>query len=163
MSFLPRRLELESLIAAFTLLSMGYTDAAEYKAQERSAPYLEIRSNEAESDTILRATCPNAGVIDLRIGAEFQVGGGDGKSVNLVLQSGGKTARIKGISLPSADQQMTGGTELVASVPIDDPIFEVLAAGAPIRFTGSIKETKVALGASASAALKRFLDRCKPK
>jgi hypothetical protein len=66
------------------------------------------------------------------------MGSGEGKSVNLVVQSGNETARIIGLSLPSADQQMTGGTELVAAVQIDDPIFELLAAGA-----GSAKRTVV--------------------
>jgi hypothetical protein len=151
-----------TLIALSTLFASAAV--ANYTALERPARNLVIRSSEPESDAILRASCRKPGAIELRLGAEFQVGKGDGAIVELVVKSGGKTVRIAGTSKPSVDQQMTGGTELLTQVQPDDPIFDVLASQGEIRFSGSVKDdTKAILGPSVSAALKRFLDHCRLK
>lgn len=156
-------LQAATLIALSTLFA-AEAAAANYTALEKPARNLVIRSDEPESDAILRASCRKAGTVELRLGAEFQVGKGDGGSVELVLKSDGKTVRVSGVSKPSVDQEMTGGTELLAKVQPDDAIFDVLMSKGEIHFSGSIKDdAKATLGPSVSAALKRFLDHCKLK
>ena len=134
----------------------------EYSALADSVPRLVIRSTESESDALIRATCTQAGIVELRLGAELDVGTGNGGVATLALRSAGKTANISGVSLLSIDSPMTGGSELLATIPSADPIFEVLTSGASIRFSGSIKGAQsVSIGSEATKSLKKFLASCK--
>jgi hypothetical protein len=133
----------------------------EYAAVADSVPHLVIRSNAPEGDAILRATCPQGSIVELRLGAELDVGHGNGAAVTLSAKSAGKTAKISGISLFSIDSPMTADSELLATVPTTDPIFDVLTSGAAVRFSGSIQGAQsVTLGAAATKSLKKFLAEC---
>ena len=136
---------------------------AHYSATVGEVQQMVIRSDEYEGDAFLRATCTGGGIVELRLGAEFDVGQGRGEPVTLSLQSKGKKVRIHGRSFPSADSQMTGGSELLSSFSTKDEIFVVLLSGAPIRLSGSIpKEGAINFGPKATAALASFL-KCEPR
>jgi hypothetical protein len=144
------------------IANAAFAAKIEYSALAESVPHLVIRSTETESDALIRATCSQAGTVELRLGAELDVGAGNGGTATLALRSGGKTANISGVSLLSIDSPMTGGSELLATVPSSDPVFEVLTSGASIRFSGSIKGVQsVSIGLEATKSLKKLLASCK--
>jgi hypothetical protein len=150
------------LLAATFLPNDTLAAKIEYSAIADSAPHLVIRSTETESDALIRAICSQAGMVELRLGAEFDVGAGNGGAVTLALRSAGKTANISGVSLLSIDSPMTGGSELLATIPSADPVFDLLTSGASIRFSGSIKGVQsVSIGSEATKSLKKFLASCK--
>jgi hypothetical protein len=149
-------------LAAAFLPNEALAAKIEYSAVADSAPHLVIRSTESESDALIRAVCSQPGMVELRLGAELDVGAGNGGTATLALRSAGKTANISGVSLLSIDSPMTASSELLATIPSTDPIFEVLASGASIRFSGSIKGVQsVSIGAEATRSLKKFLASCK--
>ena len=90
-----------------------------------------------ESDQVFWARCRKDGRIDIGVGAHDGVGEGKGETVSATLASGGKTKVLKGTSRESGNFQMTGGTELTATVSRDDPVFAVLATGKPINAAGA--------------------------
>lgn len=137
-------------------------DKVEYTGVTDSVPRVEIRSNAPEGDALIRAICLGFGMVELRLGAEFDVGAGKGEAVTVTLKSAGKAANVSGASLQSIDSPMTGSSELLATVRSADAIFSVLASGAAIRFSGSIKGAQsVSIGADATKSLKKFLASCK--
>jgi hypothetical protein len=157
-----RPVGLRTFFVATLVSSPAFADKIEYAAIADSVPHLVIRSNETESDAFIRATCPQTGMVELRLGAEFEVGSGNGAAVSLTLKSAGKTANISGVSLQSIDSPMTGGSELLATIPSADPIFAVLSSGASIRLSGSIKGAQsLSIGNEATKSLKKFLASCK--
>jgi hypothetical protein len=134
---------------------------AEIKWSNGARPYLEARSTEEESDASLRAICRNSQTIELRAGANEQVGEGDGKAVTLEFQSDGKKATLTGISKFSEDSEMTGGTELVTEVKDNDPIFSVLQTGKPVTITGFNDKKPVVWAAKGmKSAVAKFLKAC---
>jgi hypothetical protein len=152
---------LAGTFVAFGLSSQAAAPKVAYFADATSVPHLVIRSDAPEGDAILRSTCPQGSVVELRLGAEFDVGHGNGAAVALSAQSAGTTAKISGVSLFSIDSRMTGSSELLATVPTTDPIFSVLTSGATIRFSGAIDRAQsVTLGATATKSLKKFLADC---
>jgi hypothetical protein len=153
---------LRAVFVATFVSTPAFADKIEYAAIADSVPHLVIRSNETESDAFIRATCSQTGMVELRLGAEFDVGAGKGGAVTLTLKSAGKTANISGVSLQSIDSPMTGSSELLATVPSTDPVFAVLSSGASIRLSGSIKGAQsVSVGNEATKSLKKFLASCK--
>jgi hypothetical protein len=126
-------------IAALLVPSAARADLQWTLTKKDGHPYLQGMSSEPEIDTEFWALCRSRSAIDLGVGANSGVGHGKGETVRLTLTSGTATAALSGRSQDSVDVEMTGGTELRATVPATDPLFAVLANGAPIRVTGSIK------------------------
>jgi hypothetical protein len=161
-SIVKARTPLLALLVLALVPGRSLADKVEYSALVESVPHLVIRSNAPEGDALVRAICIGAGMVELRLGAEFDVGAGKGETATLSLKSAGKTASVSGTSLQSIDAPMTGSSELLATISSADPIFSVLASGVSIRFSGSIKGSpSVSLGAEATKSLKKFLASCK--
>jgi hypothetical protein len=155
-------LGLRAFIVATLTSTPALADKIEYTAIADLAPHLVIRSNAPEGDAFIRATCSQAGVVELRLGAELDVTAGKDGMASLTLRSAGKTANISGAALQSIDSPMTGSSELLATIPSTDPVFAVLTSGAPVRLSGSIKGAQsVSIGNEATKGLKKFLASCK--
>jgi hypothetical protein len=145
-------------IAAFTIPSHAET----YSAGEVNALAFEIRSDETESDTLLRAACIWGGRIDIRFGATYGIGKGRREAVSAKISAGKTAAKLKGVSVDSPDSELTGGTELLTSLPFDDPAFAILTQSGPVTIEAAgIKADRFTLGPEATTALKAFLAKCK--
>ncbi len=132
---------LPALLAIAVLLAPCAAQAdVQWKLTKKAGhPYLQGMSSEPESDTEFWALCRSPAAIDLGVGAALGVGDGKGETVRLTFASGNTTATLSGRSQNSANFEMTAGTELRTTVAATDPVFAVLAAGAPIRVTGSLE------------------------
>ena len=108
-------------------------------SKKQGRAYLQGMPDEPEVDLEFWAHCRADGTIEIGMAAESQVGKGKGEPVALTLTSGKASAKVTGRSRESANVEMTGGVELRATVSRGDPLFAVLAAGAPVRVTGPIK------------------------
>lgn len=82
--------------------------------------------------------------------------------MTLTLASAGKSATVKGRSRWSENSEMTGGTELRATVALTHPLFAVLATGKPITVTGSLKKPVTWKVRSLKARLAAFIKACGP-
>ena len=130
------------------------------KGDARGGTVLSAMPDEPENDTDLWLMCRKDGRFDVGVGANSTLGKGTGDAVTATLSSGGKTAALKGVSKNSINFEMTGGTELTATVSKDDPLFAVLAAGKPIKLTSSGKSRTFGSG-NAPKLLDKFLASCK--
>lgn len=110
---------------ALCCVSSGPGSAAEIIWSSGDRFSLEGRYDESESDTVIRAVWLSRRAIEVKLGAGDIVGKGKGEKVRLVFKSGNATAVVNGVSKPSVDSEMTGGTELVTQIPPDDPLFTV--------------------------------------
>jgi hypothetical protein len=145
-----------------TLIFPCLSHAAEFVPTDGTTRTFEIRSDESESDTLLRATCVAGGRVDLRLGATFQIGRGKLEPVTVSLTAGNRTTILKGISVESPDIEMTGGTELLTTLPSDHRAFNILAQAGSIRIKATGGETnRFQLGQRATTGLKTFLDTCR--
>lgn len=151
-------------IVAFALL-LGLTVAAvaETKWSTGSAPTLTALSTEVESDFSLFAMCPMPGIVELYVGANEQVGKGQGEAVRLRLESDGKSATLSGVSRNSYNSEMTGGTELVTRIETSNEVFRVLATGKPVKLSGSLSKPVTWNHAGMSGAVRKFLKECAPR
>ena len=128
--------------------------------KKQGRPYLQGAPSEPETDKQFWALCLADGGIDIGVGAESNVGEGNGEPVTLTLAVAGATAKLAGNSRKSANFQMTAGTELRARIKREDALFTVLAADKPIAVSGSIKSTTWPVkGLKAKVAA--FLQACK--
>jgi hypothetical protein len=125
-----------------------------------TSPTLSASSDEEESDHSLFAVCPIRNIVELFIGAEERVGEGQGEAVKLVLQSGGKSATLSGVSRRSYNHEMTGGTELVTRVETSDEFFKVLSTGKPVKLSGSLSKPVTWNHKGMAAAVKKFMRDC---
>jgi hypothetical protein len=150
------------LIAAALLLGSPASagDLVWQFSKKQNRPYLQAMSSEPETDRQFWAHCRAEGGIDIGMGAESNVGEGNEELVTLTLTSAGATAVLAGNSRKSVNFQMTAGVELQAKVMRDDAVFKVLATGAPIAVSGSMKPvTWPVKGLKAKVAA--FLQACK--
>ena len=83
---------------------------------------------EDEPDYLLRLVCTKDRTIEMGLGADAEVGSGKGEKVVLIAKTGGADFRIEGVSRNSKNFEMTGGTELVKPVTLDEPIIKALAS-----------------------------------
>lgn len=125
-----------------------------------SRPSLEVRPSGEEVDASMRASCAFQGIMILRIGAEDHVGGGKGEPVSVTIESGGKSARLHGVSRLSPDSEMTGGIELVTEVSLKDPALEILFGGKPVILITPDQKKHQLLDADNGGVGKRFLKQC---
>ncbi len=155
---LPR---LVTMALAAALVPAAASAEVAWKLTSKNAgAYLFAMPTEPESDTLFWALCGKGGSIELGIGGDADVGKGEGEAVKVTLKSGTSTATVVGQSRKSANFQMTGTSELRTKVARDHAVFKVLAAGQPIRASGSIKPvTWQVKGLKPLVA--RFLQRCK--
>lgn len=132
---------LRAVIGAAVMLApaAASADVVWQLTKKQGRPFLQGASSEPETDKEFWAHCAAAGAIEIGVGAESNVGKGDGEAVTLTLLSGGTRAVLAGHSRKSADFQMTAGTELRAKVSSNDAVFTVLATDKPITVSGSIK------------------------
>ena len=136
----------ETRFAALTLAAaLAWPDAASAEVEwalrkEKGRAFLQGMHNVSEVDYEFWAHCRADGDIDVGMGAESHVGKGKGEKVELTLTSARQSAKVVGVSRESVNVEMTGGIELQARVKRDDPLFAVLAAGQPIRVTGSTRK-----------------------
>jgi hypothetical protein len=143
------------------MISPAHAGTDELDWTARNAFYLEARVKAEESDASLRLLCKSPEIIEVRIGAEEMVGKGKGEEVALKLKSGGKQAELSGVSEPSEDSGMTGGTELVTRLVPDDPLFAVLRAGKDVAVTGGGSRGATWSAKGMKAAVDKFLGKCK--
>jgi hypothetical protein len=149
-------------LAASILMLQCLGHTAEFVPAFGTANTIEIRSDESESDTILRATCVAGDRVDIRLGATFQIGRGKLEPITVSLTAGSRTAVLKGISVESPDIEMTGGTELLTTIPGNHMVFNILAQSSSIAIRASGSKTyRFQLGQRATAGLKVFLDKCR--
>lgn len=156
---------MKTVSAALAISALAFPAAAlaeEYTANTGTADLFEIRSDETESDAILRAACAAHGFVDLRFGAYFGVGEGKLEPVSVKLSAGKMTAELKGVSVESPDAEMTGGTELLTSVPGSSAALSILSQGGLVsaQFAGGRKD-RFELGRGAADAFKAFLEKCR--
>jgi len=102
-------------------------------------PHLIGMSTEQEADTEFWALCKGGGVAQIGVGANSNAGKAEGETIALTLKSGAQTAKLSGTSRKSENFEMTGGSELIAQVKTDDPLFAVLTVGKPIAVSGNIE------------------------
>jgi hypothetical protein len=155
---------MRQLAAAAALLGLAspvYAGTDELDWTARNAFFLEARVRAEESDASLRLFCKSPDVIEVRIGAEEMVGKGKGEEVALKLKAGGTQADLTGVSEPSEDSEMTGGTELVTRLAPDDPLFTVLRAGKDVAVTGGGSRGATWSAKGMKAAVDKFLGKCK--
>ncbi|WP_424362346.1 hypothetical protein [Methylocystis parvus] len=124
-------------------------------------PYLEARSNEDEADATVRASCAFDGLMTLRLGADIQVGEGKGEAVTVKIESGDKSAKVHGLSRSSPDSEMTGGTELVTDLPLNDPAIDILFSGKAVTIVTPDQKKHTLVDADSAGATKKFLKQCR--
>jgi len=149
-------------IGCFAFIATGASATDWWSGVHEKHVYLEGRpydSAEQESDADFRATCGSDGTVELRVGATLGIGEGRGEAVAATLQSGGVKVELQGKSRWSVDSEMTGGTELTMTAPLDHPVFSVLQTGKPITLLSGGKKTSLS-GRKAASAAKAFLDKC---
>jgi hypothetical protein len=148
-------------LALLTLLPLANGAIAGFDAHGGAGSWLEIRSDEPESDALLRLGCKGFGLIDTHLGGVADIGKGGHEAVSVTLSSGKLTARVQGASISSEDSELTGGIELLTALMPDDKAFSVLTSGKEIKLqVGSGKAENFTLGAKTTAALKAFLKKC---
>jgi hypothetical protein len=136
---------------------------AETKWTVATSPTLTVQSDEAESDHSLIAICPMPGIVELFVGADDQVGKGEGETVKLRIESGGKSATLSGVSRRSFNHEMTGGTELVTRIDTSNEAFKVLFSGKPVKLSGSMKKPVTWNHKGMADAVKKFIKDCSPR
>jgi|SRR5580698_6314142 hypothetical protein len=146
---------------AFGILVSCTTANAEMNWITSTRPYLEARSSEPESDASLRAICRSPASIEVRIGANEQVGKGHGEPVKLIFVGNGRQVIVRGISERSSDYEMTGGTELVADLLPGNKLFDLLISGQPVQMGGTLKNKATWSGDKMVSAVRSFLTACK--
>jgi hypothetical protein len=135
--------------------------AFEYLPLNRTSNSFEIRSDETESDTLLRLVCMGNHV-DMRLGGELRIGKGKLELVTVKLSSSNATETLRGVSVESPDAEMTSGTELLTSLPSSHRAFAILTQAGPVQIQpAGGKAHKVELGRRAAAGLKAFLEKCR--
>ncbi len=148
-------------LVALLLVAAAAPAHAKMSWRTFNRPSLEIRPGEEESDATVRASCAFAGLIILRLGGQYNVGEGKGEQVSVTIESGGKSSKIRGVSRYSPDSEMTGGTELVTEMPLEDPALDILFGSKPATIvTPDQKRHPLADGDSAGAG-KKFLKQCR--
>lgn len=129
-----------------------------------TSPSLSVMSDESEADRSLYAVCPIRGIVELFVGAQEQVGKGEGEAVKLRVESDGKSATLSGVSRRSFNSEMTGGTELVTRVILpDDDFFNVLSSGKPVKLSGSLAKPVTWNHKGMADAVKKFVKDCTPR
>lgn len=123
-------------------------------------PSLEVRPSGEEVDASMRASCIFSGLILLRIGAENHLGEGKGEGVSVTIESGGKSAKLRGISRFSPESEMTGGRELVTEVPLNDPVLEILFSGKLVTMITQDQKKHQLLDVDNGGVGKKFLKQC---
>lgn len=126
--------------------------------ERRGGLVLSAMPGESESDTDLWIACRKDGRMEVGAGANGEIGTGKGEKVSVTFSSGDKTAKLSGASRESANFQMTGGTELFTAIKRDDPLFEVLSTGKPLKLNGAVVGTQ-----GLREKLAKFLARCPAK
>src|SRR5262249_25507469 len=148
-------------LAALLAPSAAIADIQWKLMKKDGRPYLQGMSGEPEVDTEFWALCRSREAIDLGVGADTGVGTGAGEAVSLNLKSGSESAALSGRSQNSRNFEMTAGAELRATVSASDPVFKVLAAGAPIRVSGAIKSLVTWQVKGLKQHVAAFLSACK--
>jgi hypothetical protein len=148
------------LIASSVVLLLSGPALATTKWTAATSPSLTAHSDEVESDRSLFAVCPIPGIVDIYVGANDQVGKGQGETVKLRLESDGKSATVIGASRRSYNSEMTGGTELVTRIHPDDDFFKVLATGKPVKISGSLSKPVTWNDKGMADAVKKFVKSC---
>ncbi|MBI1213908.1 MAG: hypothetical protein GC190_20795 [Alphaproteobacteria bacterium] len=115
-------------------------------------------TGEEEGDTDFRATCKDGGKAEIGIGAQENIGKGEGEAVSVMLASGSRSLTIDGTSGESPNFQMTGGVELQTMVDGGHAIFALLGDKGPIKVSGPIKTTWPDKGRAAATAA--FVKAC---
>jgi hypothetical protein len=126
----------------------------------KARPYLEARPSAEDSDATVRASCAFDGLLSLRLGADIGVGDGKGEAVSVKIESGGKSAKVQGLSRFSPDSEMTGGTELATDLPLNDPAIEILFSGKPVTLITADQKKHPLVDADGAGATKKFLKQC---
>ena len=151
-----------ALVAASLLIVGAPASAADHIVTTGKKAAIEIMPNESEVDRALEAICLGAGRIELRIGAELQVGRGAFDPVSVKVVSGKTTATLTGVSVKSPNFEMTGGSELLTVVEANDGALALLSKGrGDVTLAAGEKRMSVAFDAAAKRKLAAFLDACR--
>jgi hypothetical protein len=144
------------------MLTLASGASAAYEAHSGAGSWIDIREPvDQEGDALLHLGCGELGLVDVHLGGVFTMGKGEHEAVSAALSAGKLTARVKGLSIETADVEMTGGIELLTALRSDDALFAVLTSGKEITLKGgSEKAERFTLDAKTTAALKAFLKTC---
>lgn len=147
-------------VAIAALLGISSPVSAKSSWAIQSRPSLDVRPSGEDVDAFLRASCAFDGLMLLRIGAEYQVGNGKGEPVSVTIESSGKSSKLRGVSRWSPDSEMTGGTELVTELPLNDPVLEILFSGKPVTMITHDQKQHQLLDTDSGGVGKKFLKQC---
>jgi hypothetical protein len=156
-----------TILLAFTSLITStfvasFADESQWKLLTKNGhPYLLGSAKDYEGDTDFWALCVGKRVIEIGVGANSQAGTGKSEPITLMLKSSNRSARVTGHSEQSANFQMTGGTELRASISARSPIFTILQTGKPIHVEGSIQAPADWRVEGLKPLVRAFLNACK--
>lgn len=122
---------------------------------------IEIMPNESEVDRTLEAICLGAGRIELRIGAELQIGKGGFDPVTVKISAGKASASLSGTSVKSPNFEMTGGSELLTVVETSNRALALLVEdkGSAV-LEWNKKRATVAFDGAARRKLAAFVKTC---
>ncbi len=150
-------------VVAASLLFIGTpASAADHIVTTAKKAAIEIMPNESEVDRILEAICLGAGRIELRIGAELQLGKGAFDPVSVKVVAGKTTATLTGVSVKSPNFEMTGGSELLTVVEANDAALALLSKGrGDVTLAAGEKRMSAAFDAAAKRKLSAFVDACR--
>ena len=152
---------IRAFLTSLALLPLAGGASAGYDVRTGEGSWIDIRSDETESEALLRLGCKSYGLIDTHLGGAFDIGEGGYEAVTVTLSSGALKAKVQGVSIYSEDSELTGGTELLTALFSSDDAFAVLTSGREITLLGGRDKTdNFTLGVETTAELKAFLEKC---
>jgi hypothetical protein len=150
------------VVAASLAFVCAPASAADHVVTTAKKAAIEIMPNESEVDRTLEAICLGAGRIELRIGAELQVGKGAFDPVSVKVVAGKTTATLTGVSVKSPNFEMTGGSELLTVVEANDGALALLSKGrGDVTLAAGEKRMSATFDAAAKRKLAAFVDACR--
>ncbi|WP_333823979.1 hypothetical protein [Pinisolibacter sp.] len=151
-----------AIVAASLLIVCTPASAADHVVTTAKKAAIEIMPNESEVDRTLEEICLGGGRIELRIGAELQLGQGAFDRVSVTVVSGKATATLTGVSVKSPNFEMTGGSELLTVVEANDGALALLSKGrGDVTLAAGEKRMSAAFDAAAKRKLAAFVDACR--
>jgi len=156
------KISIGSAVALASLLLTGTAaSAADHIVTAGTKASIEIMPNESEVDRTLEAICLGAGRVELRIGAELQIGKGTFDPVTVKVSSGKASAALTGASVKSPNFEMTGGSELLTVVEANHRALALLAEDkGDVSLEWNKKRTTISFDREARRKLAAFVKTC---
>ena len=131
-------------VTAAALLSLAFSGSPSAKTDnllwdietDRNSFTLTLRQKQASAALPFNAQCGQRGVLKLTLGAPLDKVKKTGEPVTIQLDAGTLSARISGKAHFNA---FTKVYEMSVETNVKNPVFDVLAAGKPVRVTSTAK------------------------